>query len=278
MRYGVIADIHANLAALETCLNALQKIGVDRLVCLGDIVGYGPQPNEVVSTIVENDIPCVAGNHDRVAAGLDDIDLCGSSAKPTLEWTREAITDEVRAALRELPSRLELEGDVLAAHGSITDPWRYIRRVPDAVEQLNEMTEARSGRILLLGHTHRQMTVDLATGKVATSEWLLARKRRVLELNGTAFVNPGSVGQPREPRALVRFAVLDLNVSSAALHALPYPHERCVQALRSQGLPPKWSHPRPTVKKAIRQALRDAKDRREGLHHRSGPTDVPSRR
>ena len=278
MRYGVIADIHANLAALETCLNALQKIGVDRVLCLGDLVGYGPQPNEVVATIIESEIPCVAGNHDRVAAGLDDIDLCGSSAKPTLEWTRDVVADDVRAALRELPARLELEGGVLAAHGSITDPWRYIRRVPDAVEQLSKMTGASSARILLLGHTHRQMTVDLATGKVATSEWLLARRQRVRGLTGTAFVNPGSVGQPREPRALVRFAVLDLEESSVTLHALPYPHERCVQALRSQGLPPEWSHPRPTVKKAIRQVLRDAKDRRKGLHHRGGTTDVPSRR
>jgi predicted phosphodiesterase len=274
LRYGVLADVHANLQALETTLAFLKDARVDRLVCLGDLVGYGPQPNEVVAAIAELQIPTVAGNHDLVAAGIDPLDRCGDEARRTLSWTREEVTDETRAHLRSLPRTLELEGGILAAHGSIRDPWEYVRRVPDALRQIEEMTLTADRRLLLLGHTHRQMAIDVGSRTIATSEWILARRRRELPIAGPSFVNPGTVGQSREPRALARCAIVDLRAGRVSLHAVRYPHRTCREELRRKGLPEEWCHARPTPKKTIRQVLRDREDRGRNLDRGLRGSDV----
>lgn len=259
MRYGVIADIHGNLAALETVLEALRRAGVDRIVCLGDLVGYGPQPDEVVDTIAGAGIATVAGNHDRVVAGVDPLDRAGEEARRTLEWTQQVVRDDTRAFLLSLPARIEVD-DILAAHGSIDDPWHYVRRVPDALVQLHRIGSGR--RLLCLGHTHRQMALDVSSGRIATSEGVLGRSRRAIPAPGPTFVNPGSVGQPRELRPLARFAVVDATSGLLELRALGYPHRRTEAALAARGLPASWCHPRPTLKKIVRQVGRDARDRR----------------
>jgi predicted phosphodiesterase len=262
MRIGIIADIHANLVALRTVLDALAAKGVDSIVCLGDLVGYGPQPNEVISAIAARDIPTVIGNHDLVAAGRDDVERAGLGARRTLEWTRAELTDGSRSFLMGLPTQLPLGDGVLAAHGSLNDPWHYTRRTRDALGQLEGWGKTNPNGILMLGHTHRQMAIDVAGGNVLTSEWVLARRTRELTFRSAAFVNPGSVGQSREPRALARFALLDLETRTLHLHALRYPVDECKRELVARGLPPEWCHPRPTAKKTIRQVLRDREDRR----------------
>jgi predicted phosphodiesterase len=274
MRLGVISDVHANLQALETSLDFL-RANVDRIVCLGDLVGYGPQPNEVVARVAELEISTVMGNHDLVAAGIDPLEKAGDNARATLEWTHGELSDASRAFLRDLPPTLEIDGEILAAHGAIDDPWRYVRRVPDAVEQLERMVEGGPHRLLLLGHTHRQMAVDTASGKTAMSEWVLARHTRTVAIAGTAFLNPGAVGQSREPRPVVRLATVDLAERKIRLHALRYPHERCKEVLRHRGLPPEWCHPAPTLKKTVRQVLRDSEDRRHPLHWNRDRSDIP---
>ena len=265
MRYGIIADIHANLPALEEVLGHLDRERVDRLVCLGDLVGYGPHPDEVVATIAEREIPTVIGNHDLVAAGLDDLERCVRSARTTLAWTRATISTATRDFLRSLPRRLELDHDIIAAHGSIDDPWRYVRHVSDVLEQLDDVRRQGAGTVLLLAHTHRQMVVDKASQAVATSEGILARRLRTVVVGRPTFVNPGAVGQSRELRPVSRCALYDTAAGNVHLYALRYPHERCADALRRSNLPPEWSHARPSAKKIATQALRDAQDRRYRL-------------
>lgn len=268
MRLGVIADVHANLAALERSLKLLASEGIDSIVCLGDLVGYGPDPNEVVTLIAEREIATVVGNHDLVAAGIDPLDRSGESARATLSWTQDVISDDARTFLAALPRTLEPIPGVLAAHGSIEDPWRYVRRAPDALEQIDQMTQTTGHRLLLLGHTHRQMAVDTASGAIATSGWAWARRRRQIRLSGSAFLNPGSVGQAREPRPLARCGIVDLEAGSGLLLASPYPDDICKTRLKEKGLPPEWCHPRPTLKKTIRQVGRDAQDRRFDVRRR----------
>jgi predicted phosphodiesterase len=274
LRYGVFADVHANLHALETALTFFERKGVDRLVCLGDLVGYGPQPNEVVAKVADLEIPTVVGNHDLVAAGIDPLDRAGDEARRTLAWTLEEVTPGTRDYLRSLPRTLELDGGILAAHGSIDDPWHYVRRVPDAIEQMRRMEATGDQTLLLLGHTHRQVAIDLPSRTAATSEWVLARRTRTMPITGPAFLNPGTVGQSREPRALARCAIVDLEQQRIHLHALPYPRGACREELRRRDLPPEWCHPRPTVKKTIRQVLRDREDRRRGLDASVRPSDI----
>lgn len=258
----MIADIHANLAALDCVLRSLGDYKVDRIVCLGDLVGYGPQPNEVAAKIRDLGIPTVLGNHDLVVAGMDPLERSGVGARTSLEWTLNEVSADIKSYLRSLPKQMRIEGGVLAAHGSIEDPWHYVRRTPDALEEIEKMSLQGDETLLLLGHTHRQLAIDVDRRRVATSEWVLARRRRSLWTPGRAFLNPGSVGQSREPRPLARFAVVDMKAHKVYLHASRYPHELCKEELRKRGLPQEWCHPRPTAKKTVRQVLRDRQDRK----------------
>jgi predicted phosphodiesterase len=262
MRLGVIADLHANIHALDACLERLKRDGVDELVCLGDLVGYGPRPNEVVERISSASIKTVIGNHDLVAAGVEPLERAGETARPYLRWTRDELTEDSRAILRALPRTIEIESEVVVTHGAFDDPWRYIRRAPDAVAEIGRMRERGSHNLLLVGHTHRQMFVDLGTGTVAMSEWILARDRRTLRLAGPALLNPGAVGQSREPRARARCAIVDLEGRSVELLVVRYRDDLCRRDLAERGLPEHGCHARPTLKKTIRQSLRDAEDRR----------------
>jgi predicted phosphodiesterase len=277
VRYGVIADVHANLAAFRTALAKLEKIGVDEIVCAGDLVGYGPHPNEVVDAVADRNMPCVLGNHDEVIATGTGFDRVGELAARTLRWTEEHISSSARAFLASLPVNRMVEGGVTLAHGALNDPWEYVRRTEDAYSQLAGLdqavlpgSESKDGRgdpvdsaILVFGHTHRQLVVVEGSGAAATAEWILARRRRRAALGTKTAINPGSVGQPREPRNRCRFALLDLEARSVDLYAVPYPDAETVAALRRERLPEAACHVKPTFKKVLRQAVRDYEDRKK---------------
>jgi predicted phosphodiesterase len=263
LRYGVIADIHGNLPALQTALAALRKEGVDSFVCLGDLVGYGPHPNQVVETVGEREIPCVLGNHDEVVATGRGLDRVNELARTTLMWTLEAISPSTRDFLASLPITREMDGGVLLSHGSLDDPWTYVRRTSDVETQLDRLGDYGSATTLLFGHTHRQFVLSAGHGASATSEGILARSSREVVLAPVAAVNPGAVGQSREWRRLARFALLDLAARHTRLFATPYPHAETVADLRRAGLPEEACHIRPPFKKVLRQAARDYDDRKE---------------
>jgi putative phosphoesterase len=227
---GVLADVHANLPALEAVVEALRSRGVDRWVCAGDVVGYGPHPNECVARLRELDATTVLGNHDLIALGLLSDERCIPLARTTLAWTSEVLSEESRAWLRSLPRRVE-QGDLLLAHGSPEDPERYVARRSDALEVL----AATRARTVVLGHTHRPLLV--AEG-------------------GRLLLNPGAVGQSRERRAVARAAVLELDTNRAVLVAVPYAVEQTRAALRQQGLPDGGPHLRPSALRATARALR----------------------
>ena len=126
VRYGVISDIHGNLPALEAVLDALARIGVDAYACAGDLVGYGPQPNECVQIVRALGVVSVAGNHDLIALGELSEDRCERLARDSLRWTRGQLEEPTRAYLAGLPRRVELPGGVVVAHGSLDDPQEYV--------------------------------------------------------------------------------------------------------------------------------------------------------
>src|SRR3954452_10894975 len=180
MRLGLLADVHANLPALEAALDALDD--ADALVCAGDLVGYGPQPNEVVDRLCSLGVTCGGGKHDLVALGGEGLERCDELAATTLRWTRSALGDDARRFLEALPLETSLHG-VLVAHGAPGDPWLYVRTVEAAERALASRPDASA---VVVGHTHRPMDVTVASG------------RRLL--------TPGAVGQPRERRPRVRVA------------------------------------------------------------------------
>jgi predicted phosphodiesterase len=250
MRLGLIADVHGNLPALETALAALERERVDGYICAGDLVGYGPHPNEVVARVRALGAPCVAGNHDLMALGRLSTDRADELARQTLAWTRDQLTDESRGYLDALPATVDVVGGgIVLAHGTLSDPTRYVRTPDDARAALAEFERERPGAdLLVIGHTHVPMAFGAQSGR--------RKPRQSVEL-GTEdrwIVNPGSVGQPREWRRVVRFAVIDTDRRNVVFHALGYDHRQTARDLDAAGLPARAIHRRPRLGYRLKRA------------------------
>jgi predicted phosphodiesterase len=254
MRYGVISDVHANLPALEAVIAELERIGVDAYACAGDLVGYGPQPNECVKAVRQLGAVTVAGNHDLIAIGRLSEDRCERLARQSLSWTRGVLDEETRDYLAALPRQAALPGGVLVTHGSLEDPQEYVLGVEQAAAQLNRLSEQLpAARILVVGHTHRAFATD------GVSRALGPGANRSVFLTGSArwLLNPGAVGQSRERLVRARYMVLDVDGGEAMFHAARYDVARTRALLRQQRLPARSVHLAPwRPKTLLRPAIR----------------------
>jgi predicted phosphodiesterase len=247
MRIALVSDVHGNLPALRVALAALRREGYDRLLCPGDLVGYGPFPNECVALLAESDALCVAGNHDLMA--IERLDLPRNQlVRVTNEWTRGALDADARSYLEALPPTVELESLVMA-HGSLGDPTVYVTRDRAGAEMTRFAAAHPGAAQLVLGHTHTPLAYAERRGAV-----LEARAGRVaIDPDERLLVNPGSVGQPRERRPLVRWALIDLEACEASYGAASYEHELVRTALAERGLPPDACHRRPSLPELARR-------------------------
>jgi predicted phosphodiesterase len=261
MRYGVIADVHANLQALEAALGFLSRQHVDRYLCAGDLVGYGPQPNECVRRVLELPGSCVAGNHDLIALGQLTDERCSPLAQASLRWTRGALDDDVRALLARLAPGARV-GDIALHHGSPSDPREYVLTEAQARACLANLARRDPGAtILILGHTHRPLAVADRRGS------LLGRAPGTVDLpaDEPVVLNPGAVGQSRSRDVRARVMVLDLEARVATFDAVPYDVAACRRALRERGLPPESCH----LPRSRRDELADAlRTRAPSVHAR----------
>jgi diadenosine tetraphosphatase ApaH/serine/threonine PP2A family protein phosphatase len=229
MRIAVISDIHANLPALDAVIAALGE--VDAWWHLGDVVGYGPHPDEVVARLVEIGAIGVRGNHDVAALGSPEVEWFNPDARRAIEWTERRITPATRGWLAALPDRLEVD-DVTLVHGSARDPiWEYVTTGPVARASLAAFTTP----YLLHGHTHvpvawRDDDGHLeALGPSDGSEVALDERRLLL--------NPGSVGQPRDGDPRAGAVVLDTVARTATWRRVRYPIAAVQDDMRAVGLP-----------------------------------------
>jgi predicted phosphodiesterase len=270
MRVGVFSDVHANRQALEACLRRLEAERVDALVCAGDLVGYGPDPEACVERVAALGAVCVAGNHDLIATGALSDERCMRLARESLRWTAAQLGERSREQLRALPQLAEAAGGLVVAHGSLDDPQRYVLTPGDACEQLAELARRfPPATLLVLGHTHEAALYGERRGELlraTTGTVALAPGERHL-------LNAGSVGQSRDRHALARFAVVDLEAATATFHAVPYDAAGTRAALRRRGLPASSCHQKPTAlraarriagrtRSAVRRRLRAARTRR----------------
>ena len=231
MRLAVLSDIHANLAALEAVRDALPE--VDEIWVLGDIVGYGPQPNEVIAALQEMGARSVMGNHDGAAIGQVDAGWFNPDAARAIGWTSEVIDENARAYLATLPE-VRRDGDLTAVHGSPRDPtWEYITGPDVAGANL----AAFDTRICLHGHTHVPIVFRADQDRVevvaATPGWPVTIRE------GRLLLNPGSVGQPRDGDPASSFVVLDTEAGSADFHRVSYDIELTQRLMRDVDLPPR---------------------------------------
>jgi len=229
VRVAVLSDIHANLVALDAVIRSLGS--VDAVWHLGDVVGYGPDPDGVVARLIELGAVGVRGNHDAAAAGGDEIDWFNPDARAAMEWTRNRISDATRAWLADLPERHAVDGFGLV-HGSPREPlWEYIVSVPIARANLGLLTTP----VGLFGHTHLPMVFAERDGVV---EQIEPGNGSTFALGGRrALVNPGSVGQPRDGIPTAGYLVIDTETERCTWHRTAYDIDAVQAAMRDAGLP-----------------------------------------
>ncbi len=232
MRVLVVADLHGNLAALEAVLAAAGP--VDRVWCLGDIVGYGPRPRECVERVRELAGPaCVLGNHDAVCIGRLPLDGFNPVARFALQWTMLQLEPEHRAYLESLPERLVLE-EVTLVHGSLRAPlWEYLF----TPEQARATFALLRTRLCFFGHTHVPFVLSEA-GAARGEPPLRPDDGMVFELReGRFLVNPGSVGQPRDGDPRAAFAIWEPDAQRLTFRRVPYNIEAVQAEMAAAGLP-----------------------------------------
>jgi len=252
LRYGIIADIHGNLHALSAALDVLREAGVDRYLCLGDLIGFGPFPNECVRRVAELDAVVVAGNHELIAVGRLGDERCGPLARDSLRWTTAVLEPGVRDYLERMPLVGRPDATVVMAHGSLEDPERYVTRGEQIREELDRLRRGYpDAKLLLLGHTHRAMASGERSG-------LLLRRRGTLTLprDEHILLNPGSVGQSRQISPHGRVAVLDCETWEATFYPVRYNIAACRAALRARGLPASSCHRPPYAALALAKRAR----------------------
>jgi diadenosine tetraphosphatase ApaH/serine/threonine PP2A family protein phosphatase len=230
MRVAVISDIHANLHALEAVAEAIGREGLDAVWCLGDLVGYGPQPNACCAWAAEQTRPCLAGNHDLGVLGVLDLADFSPDAEAAASWTRTVLDDSMRDYLGRLPSSAEQDGIGLF-HASPRDPiWEYVLTWEAARDAIRD-----SGReVTIVGHSHVPLAIVDGRGPIGGH----AAGGTELDLGaGRWLLNPGSVGQPRDGDPEAAWLLLDLDAQHASFRRVPYDVARTQAEMRERGLP-----------------------------------------
>ena len=231
MRYLVLSDIHANLAALEAVLEDAPDF--DEVWCLGDLVGYGPKPNECIERVRGLPHTSLAGNHDWAALGKLDLSSFNTIARTANEWTQRQLTSSSRTYLNGLSPSLQ-QGGFAMAHASPREPiWEYIMDTHTARENFEHFQTP----YCLVGHTHVPVLFELDEDR-GRCEALLPPLPEPVNLGShRAIINPGSVGQPRDGDPRASYALLDTDEMTWSFHRVAYPIEVTQERMEAAGLP-----------------------------------------
>jgi predicted phosphodiesterase len=238
MRILVLSDLHANATALNAALAAAHGRW-EGVVCLGDVVGYGPDPNEVTSKIRELGAQTIRGNHDKAATGLMPTDDFNPVAKAAVDWTRSQLSPDNMKWLQELPhGPLEVSGIVLV-HGALQDEDEYVFTPEQALEGL---LDSAAG-VTFFGHTHHQggfaysnssSNLEMLSLRPRSSESFAALR---IDTGTRYLLNPGSIGQPRDGDPRAAFAIADLEHNTVEFWRVPYEITDVQSRMRAARLP-----------------------------------------
>jgi predicted phosphodiesterase len=231
MRVAVISDIHGNHHALRAVLDAIGRERADAIWCLGDLVGYGPKPNECCATVSRSATICLVGNHDLGVIGRIDLADFSPDAFAAASWSREVLTPQWRAYLQGRKTQTKAAKAELF-HASPRDPvWEYVLN-DEAARAAMRLT---SSPVVLVGHSHVAFAYPAAGRSLGDS---LAPAGTEVDLGaGRWLLNPGSVGQPRDGDPRAAYVVLDFDRKRAVFNRVPYPVERTQEEILDAGLP-----------------------------------------
>ncbi|MCP5021193.1 MAG: metallophosphoesterase family protein [bacterium] len=233
MRYAVLGDIHANLIALEAVLEEAKIQGVDQVLSVGDVVGYGAGAREVLDLLRDNSIPTVKGNHDAAIAGDLDTTFFNSMAKEGVQWTQGELTEGDLDWLHSLPLTVHCEGCTVA-HGSYDEPnlYKYIQSTEDADPSLSQQPE----RVCFVGHTHVPVTI-LRLAENPERTFYTMDTSIDLSMADKALINVGSVGQPRDEDPRAALGIYDTQTGAYDLVRVSYNIEMEAKRIQAAGLP-----------------------------------------
>jgi predicted phosphodiesterase len=232
VRIAVVSDIHGNLRALEAVLGAIDRERVDELWCLGDLVGYGAEPDACVELARRHAAICLAGNHDLGVVGSLPLEQFSKGAALAAQWTQDTMTTDTRDFLLALEP-LKLDEDVGLYHASPRDPiWEYVL----SSLQADLCLDAQKHRVCLIGHSHVALSFTRTDGRPASGQTRSPDEE--LDLGqGEWLINPGSVGQPRDGDPRAGWLELDLAHTAAVYRRTEYDIEGAAAAIRAARLP-----------------------------------------
>ena len=245
MNHAVISCLHANLAAVEAVLDDIDSQGITSVTCLGDLVGYGPQPNEVINLIRGRNIQTCQGCWDEDI--IDGLNSCECSYPSQLaerrghrahEWTAEILTDENKQFLAELPMTLR-RGTMLFVHGSPNSQHEYLLPDMNAFAAL-ERVETAGAETMFCGHTHQPYVRELSGGSIRVrvqQKGMESASEQELQLPMRRIVNAGSVGEPRHGSTKATYVVHNEETGAVTIREVDYDVERTCRAILEVGLP-----------------------------------------
>jgi diadenosine tetraphosphatase ApaH/serine/threonine PP2A family protein phosphatase len=232
MRVAVISDIHSNLPALEAVLADIGAGDPEQVWCLGDVVGYGAQPDECTALVSEVVEVCLAGNHDLVVRGDLDVRYFAMSAGAAARWTLKKSQPATREFLSGLAPLGQSNG-VGLYHASPRDPvWEYVL----SISQAGECLDVQQQRICLIGHSHVACYFSREDGGDTVGEQAIDGAELHMQ-SGEWLVNPGSVGQPRDGDPRAAYLMLDTESWTARFRRVEYPVDEAAKAIVDAGLP-----------------------------------------
>jgi predicted phosphodiesterase len=236
MRYLILSDIHANLTALETALQAAEGKW-EKAICLGDIVGYGPDPNEVIDRVRALKAVTIRGNHDKAGSGIADAGDFNPVARSAALWTRDQLRPENRDYLEKLPTGPLLIDSFTIVHGAARDEDEYVFAPAQALDSLLDAPSP----ITFFGHTHLQGGFTMHDDRVGVLNLKPSGENQFSTLtidDETVYLlNPGSIGQPRDGDTRAAFVISDLEHKSVEFWRVPYDIESVQQRMSKAGLP-----------------------------------------
>jgi diadenosine tetraphosphatase ApaH/serine/threonine PP2A family protein phosphatase len=234
MRVAILTDIHSNLPALEAVLSAMDEAGIERRWCLGDVVGYGAQPDECAKLVSERCELSLVGNHDLAVTGEISTEVFSASAAAAVEWTRSNCEQSTIDYLKGLKPE-DTEHEVGLYHASPRDPvWEYVL----AVDQARECMAEQSARVSLIGHSHVALWFSDGEGLPGADGGSQAEGGKEIDLSSDRWlINPGSVGQPRDGDPRAAWLELDTEKWVATFHRVQYDIDRAAAPIREASLP-----------------------------------------
>src|SRR4051794_14204017 len=232
MRIALVSDIHSNLVALETVLGVLPAY--NQLWCLGDTIGYGPQPNECLAHMRDRGTYVLTGNHDLACLGEVSLADFNALARTANQWNNRQLLPALRSYLHERPATLVVDQSATLAHASPRDPiWEYILDVETALDNLRFFET----QLCLVGHSH--VPTIFAQHSDERIEFMAAQHKQVVQLKpGSRYIfNPGSVGQPRDGDPRAAYAIWDTEAATLRFERVTYDIAATQRLMRAAGLP-----------------------------------------